>query len=190
MPATAIGLIFFQGTLLVYLSGVFLPSLSAGFRWTRTQLSGATTASQFALALPLWGFAVDHVGPRAVLVASVLVLSGAVASLSLLGNSLVAFYATLAGTSLLAAGASPLGYSACRCAAREFDASALDERADMAKADAAVAASLPGRGLVVNTPDPAPFRARLREAGFYADWKAQHGTAAWAVLEKYAGPLA
>ena len=74
--------------------------------------------------------------------------------------------------------------------AREFDASALDERADVARVNAAITASLAGRGLVVNTPDAAPFRARLSEAGFYADWKAQHGAAAWAVLEKYAGTLA
>ena len=73
---------------------------------------------------------------------------------------------------------------------REFDASALAERADVAKANELIAASLSGRNLVVNTPDPAPFRERLREAGFYADWKKQHGDAAWAVLEKYAGTLA
>lgn len=73
---------------------------------------------------------------------------------------------------------------------RELDASALAERADIARANAAIIGALASRNLLVNTPDPAPFRARLREAGFYADWKKQHGDAAWAVLEKYAGTLA
>lgn len=73
---------------------------------------------------------------------------------------------------------------------RELDASGLEERADIARVNATISASLASRNLAVNTPDPAPFRARLREAGFYADWKKQHGDAAWAVLEKYAGTLA
>ena len=35
--------------------------------------------------------------------------------------------------------------------------------------------------------DPAPFEARLREAGFYAEWKGKYGDEAWAILEKAVG---
>ncbi len=68
---------------------------------------------------------------------------------------------------------------------RNLDASALDERQDIARLNASLQQTMAGRGLAVNTIDPAPFRDKLRSAGFYADWKKQYGDAAWAVLEKY-----
>ena len=37
--------------------------------------------------------------------------------------------------------------------------------------------------------DPAPFRDKLRQAGFYADWKKQYGEAAFSTLEHYVGKL-
>lgn len=112
--AAAIGLIFSQGTLLIYSFGIFLPQLASEFGWSRTQLAGAVTVSQLALAVsvPFWGFLVDRFGPRAILLFSIVALSAMVASLSLLTASIWHFYAVFAGTSLLAAGASPLGYSA------------------------------------------------------------------------------
>ncbi len=73
---------------------------------------------------------------------------------------------------------------------RNLDASALDERQDIARLNASLQQTMAGRGLAVNTIDPAPFRDKLRSAGFYADWKKQYGDAAWAVLEKYVGTLA
>ena len=73
---------------------------------------------------------------------------------------------------------------------RNFDASGVDERADIAKLNASLAETMAKRGLAVNTPDAAPFRDKLRAAGFYADWKKQYGDAAFAVLERYVGKLA
>ena len=73
---------------------------------------------------------------------------------------------------------------------RSFDEAALAERADIAKQNASLAEVLAKRGLAVNQTDPEPFRSKLREAGFYADWKKQYGDAAWAVLERYVGTLA
>ena len=70
---------------------------------------------------------------------------------------------------------------------RNFDASGVDERADIAKLNASLADTMAKRGLAVNTPDAAPFRDKLRAAGFYADWKKQYGDAAFAVLERYVG---
>ncbi len=41
-----------------------------------------------------------------------------------------------------------------------------------------------------NQPDPAPFRDKLRSAGFYTEWKNKYGEEAWALLEKSVGKLA
>ncbi len=73
---------------------------------------------------------------------------------------------------------------------RNLDQSGADERADVARLNASLADTMAKRGLLVNTPDPAPFRDKLRNAGFYADWKKQYGDAAFAVLEQYVGRLA
>ncbi len=71
-----------------------------------------------------------------------------------------------------------------------FDKSALDERADVAKLNDTVKADLGAKGMVFAEPDPEPFRAALRKAGFYADWKRKYGDEAWALLEKNVGSLA
>jgi TRAP-type transport system periplasmic protein len=73
---------------------------------------------------------------------------------------------------------------------RNLDASGLDERQDIARLNTSLRDTLASHGLAVNTVDPAPFRDRLRSAGFYADWRKQYGDAAWAVMEKYVGKLA
>ena len=48
---------------------------------------------------------------------------------------------------------------------------------------------LAGKGLVFNQPDVAPFREKLRSAGFYAEWKGKYGDHAWELLEKSVGKL-
>ena len=70
--------------------------------------------------------------------------------------------------------------------ARNFDRSALDERADLAQLDRTLEDQLAKSGMVFNRPSPAPFRAALEKAGFYAQWKKTYGERAWATLEKYA----
>ncbi len=72
---------------------------------------------------------------------------------------------------------------------RNFDKLGLDERADIAKLNASLADTMAKRGLAVNKVDPAPFRDKLRQAGFYADWKKQYGDAAFGTLEQYVGKL-
>jgi TRAP-type transport system periplasmic protein len=44
--------------------------------------------------------------------------------------------------------------------------------------------------MVFNKPDAEAFRAVLKQAGFYTDWRTKYGTEAWSLLEKYAGGLA
>ena len=48
---------------------------------------------------------------------------------------------------------------------------------------------LAAKGLVFNQPDVAPFREKLRSAGFYAEWKGKYGEQAWGLLEKSVGRL-
>jgi hypothetical protein len=33
------------------------------------------------------------------------------------------------------------------------------------------------------------FRDKLKKAGYYAEWRQKFGPQAWALLEKYAGPV-
>jgi TRAP-type C4-dicarboxylate transport system substrate-binding protein len=75
-------------------------------------------------------------------------------------------------------------------AASHIDAAALNERQDVARLNATLQQDLAAKGLEFNNPDPAPFRDKLRSAGFYTEWKTKYGAEAWSVLEKYVGNLA
>ena len=66
----------------------------------------------------------------------------------------------------------------------------LKEREDVAELNATLQQSLAAKGLVFNRPDAAPFRDKLRAAGFYTEWKAKYGDEAWGILEKSVGKLA
>src|ERR1700755_1841810 len=74
--------------------------------------------------------------------------------------------------------------------AKHINAAAVDERADVAKLNAGLQQDLAAKGLVFNQPTIAPFRDKLRSAGFYAEWKGKYGEQAWALLEKSVGKLA
>ena len=73
--------------------------------------------------------------------------------------------------------------------AKNINAAAVNERADVAKLNAGLRQELAGKGLVFNQPDIAPFREKLRAAGFYSEWKGKYGDQAWALLEKSVGKL-
>jgi TRAP-type transport system periplasmic protein len=73
--------------------------------------------------------------------------------------------------------------------AKNINAAALKERSDTEKLNATVREELTGKGLVFNAPVAAPFRDKLRSAGFYAEWKAKYGDQAWELLEKSVGKL-
>jgi tripartite ATP-independent transporter DctP family solute receptor len=66
---------------------------------------------------------------------------------------------------------------------------ALQQRDDVRRLNNSVEAELKGKGLQFNTVDADSFRASLKKAGFYAEWKKKYGNEAWAVLEKYTGKL-
>ena len=73
--------------------------------------------------------------------------------------------------------------------ARNFNKSALDQRADVKKLNDNLEGELTKKGMVFNAPDPAPFRDTLRQAGFYSQWHQKFGDEAWALLEKEVGAL-
>ena len=73
--------------------------------------------------------------------------------------------------------------------AKHINAAAITERADTAKLNANLQQELAGKGLTFNQPTVAPFRDKLRTAGFYAEWKGKYGDQAWDLLEKAVGKL-
>lgn len=72
---------------------------------------------------------------------------------------------------------------------RRINEAGLAERADVQRLNETLASTLRSQGMIFNVPDQAPFRQKLREAGFYTQWRQKYGDAAWALLEKYAGSL-
>ena len=72
---------------------------------------------------------------------------------------------------------------------KHINAAGLKEREDVAKLNATLQQELVGKGMTFNQTDPAPFRDKLRQAGFYAEWKGKYGDEAWAILEKFTGKL-
>ncbi|HYZ34255.1 MAG TPA: TRAP transporter substrate-binding protein [Crenalkalicoccus sp.] len=74
-------------------------------------------------------------------------------------------------------------------AEREFDRSAADERADIARLSDSLRQDLAGKGLQFNDVDREPFRDALRKTTFYHDWKSKYGDEAWSKLESVAGSL-
>jgi tripartite ATP-independent transporter DctP family solute receptor len=74
--------------------------------------------------------------------------------------------------------------------AKAFNEVALLERDDLNKLDRSLQADLEKKGLTFTKPDLDSFRAKLRSAGFYEEWKGKIGNEAWTLLEKQVGKLA
>jgi tripartite ATP-independent transporter DctP family solute receptor len=74
--------------------------------------------------------------------------------------------------------------------ARNVNAAGVKERDDVEKLNATLQQQLAAKGLVFNQSDAAPFRDKLRSAGFYTEWKNKYGEEAWGILEKSVGKLA
>ena len=72
---------------------------------------------------------------------------------------------------------------------RHINAAALLERDDVKKLNDGLVTELKGKGMQFNSTDAELFRAKLRAAGFYAEWHKKFGDEAWNVLEKYTGKL-
>ena len=74
--------------------------------------------------------------------------------------------------------------------ARSVHAAGLQQRDDGRQLNDNLQAAVKAKGLVCNTTNAELFRAKLRGAGFYADWHKKFGAEPWALLEKYTGKLA
>ena len=73
--------------------------------------------------------------------------------------------------------------------AKNWNAAAVAERADVAKLNAELRDGLSKQGLAFNQPESAPFREALKKAGFYGQWKSRYGDEAWKILEQSSGSL-
>src|ERR1700730_10188702 len=73
--------------------------------------------------------------------------------------------------------------------ARNWNAAALAQRDDIHKLNNTVQGDLEKKGMVFNKVDTDAFRAALKQAGFYGEWRDKYGAEAWALLEKYSGAL-
>jgi tripartite ATP-independent transporter DctP family solute receptor len=74
--------------------------------------------------------------------------------------------------------------------AKNINAAALKERADIAAMNVTLQKGLTDKGMIFNQTTPDSFRDRLRTGGFYAEWKTKLGNEAWSVLERYTGKIA
>jgi TRAP-type transport system periplasmic protein len=72
---------------------------------------------------------------------------------------------------------------------KNINAAGMKARDDTEKLNATLRTDLTAKGFLFNQPDLAPFREKLKQAGFYAEWKAKYGDEAWAILENNAGKL-
>ena len=64
------------------------------------------------------------------------------------------------------------------------------QREDIRKFNETVQSDLSAKGLQFNKASPDSFRAKLRDAGFYSEWKGRFGNEAWGLLEESVGRLA
>ncbi|HTU52773.1 MAG TPA: TRAP transporter substrate-binding protein [Acetobacteraceae bacterium] len=71
-----------------------------------------------------------------------------------------------------------------------FDAQAPLQRTANNQLNASLQAKLTQQGMSFNTPEIAPFRAKLVASGFYKEWQGKFGATLWSALEKYTGALA
>ena len=72
---------------------------------------------------------------------------------------------------------------------RNINAAGLKQRDDVKQLNDSLQTELKAKGLVFNATNAELFRAKLRSAGFYADWHKKFGAEPWALLEKYTGKL-
>ncbi|GAC1339867.1 MAG: TRAP transporter substrate-binding protein [Acetobacteraceae bacterium] len=73
---------------------------------------------------------------------------------------------------------------------RNIDLAAAAQRIDVRHLNDSLQAEIEKEGMIFNTPDPEPFRVKLRQSGFYQKWQTAFGPECWGLLEKYTGTLA
>jgi TRAP-type transport system periplasmic protein len=72
----------------------------------------------------------------------------------------------------------------------EFDRAGTDERNDMVNFNKDAVGFMTEKGVTVNTvDDTSSFRKKLKDVGFYAEWKEKLGPDVWKALEDISGPM-
>jgi predicted MFS family arabinose efflux permease len=101
------------GATTVFMFSVFIKPLAAEFGWSRGEISAALGLSSLAGAIssPFIGSLMDRYGIRAVLIPAIVLFSLATASLGVLQNSILMFYAIFIIIGILGAAQSPLAYA-------------------------------------------------------------------------------
>ena len=125
---------FFYGWLIVFVSvlaaafspatlvnmpfGLFIPQLEQEFGWTRTEITASLSIFLVVLVilLPFVGRLIDRIGIRRIAVPSILLYSTALASLSLLTESLLHLYVVYGLIAALGIGAQSVAFIKALCA--------------------------------------------------------------------------
>ena len=97
---------------------------------------------------------------------------------------------TVSGSSPTAAPGKRLPGDLKTIVANAINDAGLKQRDDIKTFNATVQADLQSKGLAFTKPAPDSFRAKLRDAGFYGEWKSRFGDEAWGLLEGAVGKLA
>lgn len=72
---------------------------------------------------------------------------------------------------------------------KHVDAAAAGQRADLAVMEKSIRETLKAKGLEVVDSAGALFRDKLRDAGYYRQWRENFGETGWKILESYSGTL-
>ncbi|MEI8400417.1 MAG: TRAP transporter substrate-binding protein [Alcaligenaceae bacterium] len=72
---------------------------------------------------------------------------------------------------------------------KNINEAALKERADVEALNVSLKSDLVGKGIQFVDVDPAAFRVKLQQSGFYAEWKKRMGDELWGLLESYTAKL-
>jgi TRAP-type C4-dicarboxylate transport system substrate-binding protein len=73
--------------------------------------------------------------------------------------------------------------------ATHLNAAGVVERQDLIKVNITSQIALAKYGMIINTADTAPFKAKLLKSSYYADWRAKLGDNTFKLVESYVGPL-
>jgi TRAP-type transport system periplasmic protein len=73
---------------------------------------------------------------------------------------------------------------------RNIEGAVMSQRKLSESTNGSLLAKLKSQGMVANSPDQAPFKRKLKQAGFYEEWRGKLGAHAWETLEQASGALA
>lgn len=111
--ACMLGLMFGLASITIFSFGSFVLPVGTEMGWNRAQMSGAITSYEYGLAAGSlgFGFLIDRIGARIVILSSIFILALLTASLSLLTNNLAHLYAVYGAMGLLTVATTPVGYN-------------------------------------------------------------------------------